>query len=233
MLKILFIIFIYFVPACILGQLPKLYCVKFDPIGGLFGEFRFSYERKITHYKYVYASTGYYHNEDEFPDEKNVKPPSEFQALMTEFWTSPYNKFFYTSAGFFYRDYKIQREKILGPVARVGIKQYVKTKNAPEGLFFYMGINYAFLRGIYYNENYNIAGKIFIHKPGFTLSAGNQWLLGTKKTYAICLFGGAEYYYWALQPDNAKDHFWDTTPNFMIYLGCEVGFAFRQRKLHW
>jgi hypothetical protein len=233
MKKIIYFFSFVILPLTSFSQLAKLYCIKFDPLGGLFGEFRFSYERKITYYKYVYASTGYYYNEDEFPEEKEVKPPSEFHALLKEFWTSPYNKFFYTSAGFFYKDYKIQREKLAGPVARVGIKQYVKTKYAPQGAFFYMGINYAFLRGIYYSEDYKVVGKISIHKPGFTLSGGNQWLLGPKKNYAICLFAGAEYYYWALQPDNAKGHFWDTTPNFMFYVGCEVGFAFRQRKLHW
>lgn len=207
---------------------------KFDPLGGLFGELRFSFERKLSPHRYFFSSAGYYQREDKLDVNGNpVDGPSQFGNILRAVFKSPYNKFFYTSAGYFYKNYGFDREKLHGPIFRAGIKQYIKTLNAPEGAFVYLGIGYGLIRAQFYNLEYSLVHSEIIHKPGASFAIGHQWLWGMKDNWVISMFGGMEYYHIIRMKPNYDPTVWKNIPNFILYAGLEVGFSFRQKFRHW
>jgi hypothetical protein len=217
------------------AQLRPTYVIKFEPGAFLTGEIRFGYEWKLTTYKYLYTSAGFYAQEQTIDDPiQEEERPSGFQNLWRQFVKSDINKFLYTSAGYFYRDDNAVRERLQGPMLRFGLRQYFLTDYAPQGPFLFLGVHYAALFAESFDDRNRVQETLLLHKPGFSASFGYQRLLGLKKNTAVEAFAGLEYAFLIKQgtrSDNLRN--WPNLPNILIYAGVGVGFAFRQKHRAW
>jgi len=215
-------------PAALRAQLQQKYTFKYDVAGMVFGEFRFSFEKRLSERRSFFTSAGYYDRENNVSQDE-TKPTSGLGELFNTFFTSNYNKFLYTSAGYYYRDIGDSiRERIRGPVIRVGLRQYFLTKNAPQGAYMYMGLNYSFFEGTYFNADYEQVAHAYIHKPGVSLAFGYQWLFGRKDNLALDVFGGMEYYYLIRNNDVGRDFTWGKIPSLILYCGVQIGIAWHK-----
>jgi hypothetical protein len=210
------------------------YLIKVDPLGAAFGEFRISLEKKIRRTQYFYSSAGFYSHSQNLEGDPGGEV-SNFNQLFRSFFTSDYNKFVYSSAGFYYRDYYNRGfvEKLRGPLLRFGIRQYVLSPQAPHGTFFYLGMHYAFIRGTYHNERMERLNEVFMHRTGLTAAVGHQRLYGLKQNFAIDGFAGLEYSYYVRERDIGTDNRWQKMPRLVAYFGLQVGFAFKKKNAHY
>jgi hypothetical protein len=215
---------------CARAQLQPSYVIKFDPGAAFMSEYRVAYEWKFTRHKYLYTSAGYFSHEATIDDPlAHEQRTSGFSELWKKFIKSDYNKFLFTSASYFYRDDNVVRERLQGPVFRVGIRQYFLTKYAPRGPFLYLGVNYAFIYAEAYDEYNRVLEDLWVHKPGLSASFGYQHLFGNKRNWAVDGFGGLEYNFIIEQGKRPQVRDWRNLPNLVLYGGVSVGFAFRQR----
>lgn len=216
------------------AQLTPTYTIKFDPGGAFSGEFRFAAEFKITSHKTVYTSASYFQHEQTIDDPPlEAKSASGVRQAWQDFTDFNYNKFFFTSASYFYRDFEADRERLQGPILRAGIRQYFLTDFAPKGPYFYLGIHYGFIYAEAFDQNNQPVEQVYLHKPGLSGSLGYQWLFGHKKNFALDFFGGLEYSYLVEQETGPGQYEWRNLPDFIFYAGVGLGFAFRQKHRHW
>jgi hypothetical protein len=157
------------------------------------------------------------------------------------------DNFWYVSPYFYHRNYfKSEPQKHYGPGVRIGLRRYLFTDYSPQGIFLHASAGYRLTRIQYYDSELLITDKTFMHSPSLGFNIGRQWLYGPRmRNFAYGFMGGLEYFFnfrqsefrnrdlpesWFQLPFSWKPQFLD---GFRIYLGIEVGFAFKQKHLHW
>lgn len=83
-----------------------------------------------------------------------------------------------------------------------------------------------------------VSDRLMIYSPGGGGSVGYQWLFGTKMNFVVGFQGGVEYYqdFRTRDPLRPIVNYWYQLPfltGLRAYAGIELGFAFRQKALHW
>lgn len=206
MRKSIFIVFFVLLTAPLFGQLEKNRSFKFDPLGGAFHEIRVSVENRWRGHNWIYIS--------------------------------PY---------VFHRNYfKNENQKHFGPGFRVAFRKYLFTDYSPDGFFLHAHAGYRLTFIRYLSDNLEITDKTMMHSPSLGFNVGHQWLYGPRmKNFAFGVMGGLEYFFnfrktgfrdrdlpesWFQLPFSWKP---DILDGFRVYLGFEIGFAFRQRDRHW
>lgn len=188
------------------GQLPKDRCFRVDPMGGAFHEMRVAVESRIAGDNFWYFSPHLYH-----------------------------------------RNYlKSEPQKHFGPGFRLGFRKYLFADYAPEGFYINPSAGYRLTFIQYMSPELLITDRAIMHSPNVGFMVGHQWLYGPRmRNFAYGVTGGLEYFFnfrprefrdrdlpesWFQLPFSWKPQFLD---GFRVYLGVEVGFAFRQKRLHW
>ena len=194
------------------GQLPKQRLFKVDPLSGLFKEIRVVAEYRIKGPFWAYvAPLGFHQNYIPRSNNNGNRPPNP--------------------------------QKYYGIGTRLGMK-YFLTENSPKGLFIQPMAIYKYNRVNHLSSGLEIVEKEQFHSLGVGFTVGWQNLFGPKENFAYGVIGGMEYYRqfgrmfeadeyvenWYQLPFAWKPEFLN---GFRVYLGIELGFAFRQKHLHW
>lgn len=141
-------------------------------------------------------------------------------------------------------------QKYYGFGARAAVRKYFAWKRimnqSPQGLFFQPHAGYRMMFVSNYGPHNEIASRAVVHMPGVGFTGGYQWLYGRKKNLAYGFTLGLEYLAFiphraGITYDDTKENWYQFPfawkPSFMngirLYLGIELGFAFRQLDLHW
>lgn len=191
---------------------------KVDPMSALFREFRVSVENHLFDNFFWYLS-----------------PYGHHQTWLNK-----------ASENF---DRPEHPQKKWGLGMRFGLRRYFFPKDkSPAGFFLHVmgGYRLSWVQNL--NNNLIFTDKTHFHEIGAGAMIGYQWLYGPKhkNNFVYGFMGGFEYYPLAFYQDGygpgdfakrwyelhflGNDHFLN---GFRIYLGIEVGFAFRQKRLHW
>lgn len=194
------------------GQLEKQRLFKVDPASGLFKEIRVAAEYRIKGPFWAYiAPFGFHQNHIPRSNDNESRPnhPQKYYGIGT----------------------------------RLGMK-YFLSDDSPKGLFIQPMAAYKFNRVQQLSEGLAIDSVDNFHSLGVGFTVGWQNLFGPKENFAYGIMGGMEYYR-HFGPDYSADKYvenWYELPfswkpallnGFRVYIGIELGFAFRQKNLHW
>lgn len=202
-----FLLLLLLVPRMGEAQLRKDRSFRVDPVGGAFHEMRVAIENRI--------------------------------GKGDNFW--------YFSPYLYHRNFlKSEPQKHFGPGFRLAYRRYLFTDYSPEGFFLHAHAGYRLTFIQYMDDNLLITGRTMMHSPSLGFNIGHQWLYGPRmRNFAYGFMGGLECFFnfrssefrsrdlpegWYQLPFSWKPRFLD---GFRVYLGFEVGFAFKQKRLHW
>ena len=113
-------------------------------------------------------------------------------------------------------------------------------QRAPDGLFLQIGLSYRFRVARFLTDQLIKDGVMFMNSFGAHANVGYQVLLGPKDNIALGGMLGVEYLYNLYhgkgygRADIITN--WYQFPflnELRPYIGIEIGFAIRQKNLHW
>lgn len=203
---------IFFLAGGLGAQLQKQRLFKVDPVSGLFKEIRVAVEYRIKGPFWAYVAPFGYH--------QTWIPRSNDRLGRPD-----------------------NTQKYYGLGSRLGLRYYL-SEDSPKGLFLLPMAAYRFNRVNQFDEGLSIVAREHFHSLGIGFAVGWQNLFGPKENFAYGILGGMEYYRqfgsdydvekyvqnWYEFPFSWKPDFFN---GFRLYLGVELGFAFRQKHLHW
>jgi hypothetical protein len=142
-------------------------------------------------------------------------------------------------------------QKYYGAGFRFAVRKYFawkKIKNrSPQGLFFQPMAGYKFTSITQYGEFVEVLSRTPVHQPSVGFTGGYQWLYGRTDNLAYGFTFGLEYFGFfpfrknSIAYEDIKENWYQFPfsfkPSFLnglrLYIGIELGFAFRQKDLHW
>jgi len=175
----------------------------------------------------------------------------EFRVAVENRWRD--SDFFWYIAPFGYRQTSLrdpeQPQKTVGFGLRSGLRKYFFTKLSPEGFYLHGGFGLRHLWFRTYGEDLSLDQKTVIYMAGLNAMIGYQRLYGPRKVkprafpnFAYGAMLGLEWY----QPigsdevaDLRQNNWYQLSSGlgflngFRLYFGIELGFAFKQKRLHW
>lgn len=161
---------------------------------------------------------------------------NEFRFVLEHKWKGKF--FFYASPTFTYRSRLKFGQKHFGGGIRAGIRLYFYNK-PPRGLFIQPAVVAHIERISFFNDSLQFTDKSIAISPGVHFSTGYQWLYGTKHNIVFGVLGGIEYVQTFTtgnrKPSEIAPSWYKMPflPGLRLFAGFEVGFAFRQKNLHW
>ena len=194
------------------GQIRKDRLFKVDPLSGLFKEIRVVVENRLKGELWWFVSPhGYHHNWIPKTNDRLGRPDNA--------------------------------QKYYGIGLRGGARNYLSGKS-PMGLYFQAQAAYRRMWVNQLDENLSLATRDKFNMWGIGATVGWQNLYGAKDNIAYGALIGLEYFRgfgpnydsdryvqnWYEFPFSWKPDFLD---GFRLYLGIEIGFAFKQKNLHW
>lgn len=194
------------------GQIRKDRLFKVDPMSGLFKEIRVVVENRFKGDLWWFVSPHGYH--------QNWIPKTN------ERWGRPEHP-----------------QKYYGIGLRGGARNYF-SKKSPMGLFLQAQAAYRRMWVNNLDEGLSVVSRNKFNMWGLGATVGWQNLYGAKDNIAYGFLAGLEYFRgfgknynqddivqnWYEFPFPWKPDFLD---GFRLYLGIELGFAFKQKNLHW
>lgn len=194
------------------AQLKNHRLFKVDPAGALFHELRCVVEHRFgTESDFFWVVSPYYHHHNSLKvSQKNYGAGVRFALRKYFAWKKIQNK-------------------------------------SPQGLFFQPFAGYRFNSITQYGEFAEITSRAGVHQPSVGFVGGYQWLYGRKDNLAYGFTFGLEYMAFfphkgdVITYDDLKENWYQIPfsgkPSFLkplrLYIGIELGFAFRQLDLHW
>lgn len=194
------------------GHIRKDRLFKIDPMSGAFSELRVVIEHRFINEVWWFASPHGYH--------LNWIPKSNSRE------GTPLNP-----------------QKYAGIGMRGGARYYFSGKS-PMGLYGQAHAGYRWVWMQQMDEGLSVTSRNRYHLGGIGAAIGWQNLYGAKDNLAYGIVGGLEYLRgfgggfdsldvvqrWYEFPFSWKP---DILDGFRLYLGIELGFAFKQKRLHW
>ncbi len=194
------------------GQIKKDRLFKVDPVSGLFKEIRVIVENRFKGEIWWFLSPhGYHHNWIPKSNDRLGRPDHP--------------------------------QKYYGIGLRGGAKKYF-SGNSPRGPFLQAQAAYRRMWVNQYNEGLSFLNRDKFNMWGLGATIGWQNLYGAKDNIVYGGLIGLEYFRgfgqnyvqdsivqnWYEFPFSWKPDFLD---GFRLYIGIELGFAFKQKRLHW
>ena len=194
------------------GKIRKDRLFKVDPVSGLFKEIRVVVENRLKGELWWFLSPhGYHHNWIPKNNDRQDRP-----------------------------DFP---QKYYGIGLRGGARNYL-SGNSPMGLYIQAQAAYRRMWVNNMDERLQLQSRDKFNMWGIGAAIGWQNLYGAKNNIAYGALAGLEYFRgfgpnynsenivqnWYEFPFSWKPDFLD---GFRLYLGIEIGFAFKQKNLHW
>lgn len=176
----------------------------------------------------------------------------EFRVAVENRWKK--SDFFWYVAPFGFRQTNLkdpdQPQKTVGFGVRGGLRKYFFTKFSPQGFYVHGGFGLRHLWFRTYGADLSLDQKTIIYLAGLHATAGYQRLYGPRKVkprafpnFAYGAMIGLEWYQQIGNDpiaDLRQNNWYQISSGtfgflngFRLYLGVELGFAFKQKRLHW
>ena len=211
----------------------NVYVFKVDGGRCYWGEYGFSFEKKIIRHRYLHNPTGYYEIDSYL---ENLDPKKAKMSPFKKAWqfiVNDYNKFYISNFAVYHKNFATQKEVFDGITGRFGFRRYF-SKKPPFGFSVSLGAS----AGMFFIQNYNdyqlTINKATLIKPAILFPwLSYQWGIEKKKTIIFEIFTSLELSYpiqvQTQTPTNPWYQIQNNRNNLGVYAGLQIGYVYPRK----